>query len=97
MARLPPREPPAASPPGPGLKPEAATGTRGPPRDLYPNHRQEAGMPEHMRMTRDELVNFLEESVKKGCAERIHAVLAARARTRGFPRRRARSPISRSS
>ena len=37
-------------------------------------------MPEHMRMTRDELVKFLEESVRKGCAERIQAVLAARGR-----------------
>jgi hypothetical protein len=31
-----------------------------------------------MQMTRDELVKFLEESVKKGCVERISAVLAAR-------------------
>jgi hypothetical protein len=35
-------------------------------------------MPKYMRMTRDELVKFLKESVKAGCAERIHAVLAAR-------------------
>jgi len=48
-------------------------------------------MPEHMRMTRDELVNFLEESVKKGCAERIHAVLAARGQASRLPQ--AESPI----
>jgi len=48
-------------------------------------------MPEHMRMTRDELVNFLEESVKKGYAERIHAVLAARSQASRLPQ--AESPI----
>ncbi len=35
-------------------------------------------MPEHMRMTRDELFRLLDESVRKGCVGRIRAVLAAR-------------------
>jgi hypothetical protein len=43
-------------------------------------------MPEHMRMTRDELVKFLKESVKKGCVGRISAVLAARGQASRLPR-----------
>jgi hypothetical protein len=35
-------------------------------------------MPEHMQIARDELANLLKEFVRKGCVERIHAVLAAR-------------------
>jgi hypothetical protein len=35
-------------------------------------------MPEHMEMTRDELVKFLKRSIREGCAGRIRAVLAAR-------------------
>jgi hypothetical protein len=42
-------------------------------------------MPEHMRMTRDELVKFLKESVKKGCVGRISAVLAARGQASRLP------------
>jgi hypothetical protein len=35
-------------------------------------------MPRYMRIARDELVNLLEEFVKKGCVERVCAVLVAR-------------------
>jgi hypothetical protein len=35
-------------------------------------------MPEHMEMTRDELVKFLKRSIREGCVGRIRAVLAAR-------------------
>jgi hypothetical protein len=42
-------------------------------------------MPEHMRMTREELVKFLKESVKKGCVGRISAVLAARGQASRLP------------
>jgi hypothetical protein len=35
-------------------------------------------MPRYMRIARDELVNLLEAFVRKGCIERVHAVLVAR-------------------